>query len=353
MFVIAASIYLIVLISYVVLKKPVGERILFTTLMSYVYHWALLPVFVILALALVQKEWFLAGLAWVNIIAGLYHFRPYLPDLSRISQASTTTSNAIPLSFFTYNLGNSKTRPAALVQAIRDVDADVVALQELTIEQADQLEDQLAFEYPYQLLKGLGIPGIGLLSKYPFESADYFYLVSENPYQYVVLDINGYRMAVVNAHPPPQLTEYRTKAYGWGSEDIPHLVEELDVQQMPHVLLGDFNVTDQSQDYQQIMRMGLRDAYHEQGNGFGFTFPAQPGTTLFLLPPIYRIDYVFHTEQFETVDAFIGPNAGSDHQSLVAHLVWYPVQEQQESSSKFMPELNEVYEVEVAAFATK
>lgn len=346
MFLSIFSAYLVVLLIYLVIRVPLGEQVLFTTVMQYIYHWALLPALIMLLLGMVRQEWLLVALAGVNVIAGLIHFRHYLP-MFPAQQNQATATEGTELTFFTYNLGTNKTPIPALIDAINQVDADVVGLQELTEEQASQLETNLLDDYPYQLLKGMGIPGIGLLSKYPFVSAEFFYLDSENPYQYVVLDIDGVQIAIVNAHPPPQLTETRTDEYGWGSTDIPLLVKQIPVDNMPHVFLGDFNVTDQSQDYQRIRELGLEDAFHNSGRGMGFTFPAQPGTTLLLVPPVYRIDYVFHTSEFESIEAFRGPNAGSDHHSLVARL---RLLIEAESSSK-LPELEQTYEVEVAAFA--
>ncbi len=348
MLLIAVYAYLLVLLVYLILRAIVGERILFTTLLSYVYHLMLLPILLMLLLGVLNQLWGVSVFAGLHIMIGVILFRLYLPALPLSNQAEADDATAIPLTFLSYNLGNDKTNAGALVNMLLDVDADVVALQELTVTQADRLQADLIEQYPHQLLLGMGIPGIGLLSKYPFDSAEIRYLVSDQPYQYVVLNINGSQIGVYNLHPPPQLTEVRTATLGWASEDLALFVAETDVSQMPHIVIGDFNVTDQSHDYQKIIGMGLLDAYHQAGRGFGFTFPAQPGTTLPIIPPLYRIDYVFHTPDFRAADAYLGPDAGSDHRSLIAHLMWNS-QAKNESSNATTPELGSLYAVEVAA----
>lgn len=69
----------------------------------------------------------------------------------------------------------------------------------------------------------------------------------------------------------------------------------------PLMIVGDFNMTDQSADYGQITAR-YADTYREIGWGMGFTFPdfstlsAIPGSVsgLGFIRPLARIDYVFH-----------------------------------------------------------
>jgi len=222
----------------------------------------------------------------------------------------------------TYNIGNGLASGKRLAKLLRESDAYIVALQELSVCQEAVLKTALLDEYLYRCLNGAGTDGMGFLSKYPIEAAEIFFIDSENPFQAMVLNVNGKLLRVINGHPPPQLIRSRTQCYGWGSTDIPTLVKDyLPDADTPYLLPGDFNVTDQSNDYQLIISKGLRDDFHEGGKGFGFTFPCRPGSTL-IFPPVYRIDYIFQTAHFDTLEAYRGGNAGSDHLPVVAELLW-------------------------------
>ena len=94
------------------------------------------------------------------------------------------------------------------------------------------------------------------------------------------------------------------------------------------MIVGDFNMTDQSDDYWRIAAR-YRDTYREVGWGMGFTFPdfsmvrAIPGrlSMLNFIRPMARIDYVFHNDDFQAVEAHVWPSSGgSDHRPLYAVL---------------------------------
>jgi endonuclease/exonuclease/phosphatase family metal-dependent hydrolase len=94
------------------------------------------------------------------------------------------------------------------------------------------------------------------------------------------------------------------------------------------LIIGDFNMTDQNEDYQRITaRFG--DAFHAVGNGMGFTFPDlssfQSLPNYWPLPirlfPFLRLDYIFHNAAFRPIAARVWPTAGgSDHRSIWAEL---------------------------------
>jgi endonuclease/exonuclease/phosphatase family metal-dependent hydrolase len=99
-------------------------------------------------------------------------------------------------------------------------------------------------------------------------------------------------------------------------------------QRGPVLVLADFNATDQSTPYR-IVTQVLGDAWREGGVGFGHTFPgddsfdrSRPRVRDWLIPRwLVRIDYVFHSRQWRTVEAHIGPWDGtSDHRPVCATL---------------------------------
>ena len=108
------------------------------------------------------------------------------------------------------------------------------------------------------------------------------------------------------------------------SSEIQSLLGRMQVAESSAVIVaGDFNMTDQSSDYQ-AMRERARDAFLDAGWGLGFTYPA--GTTHAkhwherLSPPILRLDYVFYSGHVRAHSARVGPNGDSDHASLLVDL---------------------------------
>lgn len=83
-----------------------------------------------------------------------------------------------------------------------------------------------------------------------------------------------------------------------------------------------------------FLRLGLHDAFGKVGLTRGATFPFRLGAVTAIgapgqagypmsrmrLPPIVRYDYVWHTPEFESVGAWIGPDTGSDHLPVLARL---------------------------------
>jgi endonuclease/exonuclease/phosphatase (EEP) superfamily protein YafD len=77
----------------------------------------------------------------------------------------------------------------------------------------------------------------------------------------------------------------------------------------------------------------MHDAWRGAGFGLGHTFPGKPtpdvggSRPVFLGIPVpmwlVRIDHIFHSDSFVTIDAQVGPNdAGSDHRAVVATLAF-------------------------------
>jgi endonuclease/exonuclease/phosphatase (EEP) superfamily protein YafD len=97
----------------------------------------------------------------------------------------------------------------------------------------------------------------------------------------------------------------------------------------PAILLTDFNRVGWQSAYRQLRQAGLVDAFGAAGRGRGFTLPTRLSHLAYRghplgelpLPPLLRVDYVWHTRHFRTLDSWIGGHAGSDHLPVLAELV--------------------------------
>jgi vancomycin resistance protein VanJ len=220
---------------------------------------------------------------------------------------------------FNMNFGNGD--DDKVIAALRDSGADIIGLQEFSLADAKLVKDQLSDLYPYQIQQGDGIPGIGMISRYPITRHEFIKPPSQIfPFVDSELDVNGQRVHVIVAHPPPPgRAEDTGEIISRTIFDAPLLID-LMTEGGPALMLADLNIPDQSQEYTLLQGAGLLDSWREEGWGFGTTFPAaQYGP----IPPIplWRIDYIWHTTDFKVLAVRLGPFTGSDHLPVVAELV--------------------------------
>jgi endonuclease/exonuclease/phosphatase family metal-dependent hydrolase len=65
----------------------------------------------------------------------------------------------------------------------------------------------------------------------------------------------------------------------------------------------------------------MTDSFKEAGTGFAGSWPVSTARGLpRFLPPLVRIDYIWHSAGLRALDAHIGPAIGSDHLPVRATL---------------------------------
>ncbi|NEP54975.1 MAG: hypothetical protein F6K65_41825 [Moorea sp. SIO3C2] len=90
----------------------------------------------------------------------------------------------------------------------------------------------------------------------------------------------------------------------------------------PLIALGDFNASDRHVHYRILSKL-LQDAFRDGGFGFGLTYPAIPKVGPLPFTPIFRLDYIWHQDQFTTQKAWTGTAGTADHYFLIADLKWH------------------------------
>jgi endonuclease/exonuclease/phosphatase (EEP) superfamily protein YafD len=157
-----------------------------------------------------------------------------------------------------------------------------------------------------------------VLSRYPI-TADEFWLINLG-HQRVELDFGGQALAFYNVHPVHPLRGIRFDGES-RAEEVTETLRRATSERIPTLIVGDFNLTDQSADYARITAL-YGDAYRAVGWGPGFTFPEWRATRLGIpLPPLARIDYVFHDVSFTPLEARVwSSSGGSDHRGLLVRL---------------------------------
>lgn len=222
--------------------------------------------------------------------------------------------------------------PEQVLEVVLQANADVVALQELPTALDDFLWDRLQGAYPYRLSEAADWPwGSGLYSRYPLT------LVENRAWQNrhldtqeAQLDWNGRSVRVLNIHPAPPALHLATLPhlpipipYDYRA-DVRHgqvvdLVTRLEALPGPLILACDCNLDPGSYDYALITRQ-LADGFREAGWGFGHTLYFNDRPNWLQDVPLVRIDYVFHSRDWQAVEARVWPDASSNHRPVVVQL---------------------------------
>jgi vancomycin resistance protein VanJ len=307
-----------------------GDRFWWLSLLNTFAHLLFLPLllFVPLALLIRTRQPILRMLP-VMLIGGLW-FGPYfLPK-----NLPTPTGSVIRV--LTLNVWGNNNDLSRIETWVREVNADIVLLQEISPAYATDSLPNLIDLYPYQFSQpdSTRWGGIITLSRYPIVENEYVDLQVPPEPQRSVIDINGQRIAVYNVHlawpvsnpriQPPVDSLYWRVALGFDdgarNQQITNLLDHLEKEPYPYLVGGDFNTSDQSATYNRIAAQ-MHDTFREAGVGFGASWPVSAARGLpAFLPPLIRIDYLWHSEGFRTLKAHQPQPVGSDHLPLQVEL---------------------------------
>lgn len=289
---------------------------------NFVPWWALGGLIAGGIAAFSRWRWRLIALQGPGLIAFLVAYGPLLLPHSPAAVASGTPL----LTVATYNIIASTSDPQRVLEVTAGLEADVIGLQEVGPVHAALLEQTLIDEYPYQVLyPKLPVHGVGLLSRYPILSQE---LIPPFPdsmlYLRATLDVNGESITVYVVHPPPPRQFISPLTYDDSRRDAEIAILKDDYlahETGPVIVLGDFNMTDQSDAYR-LMDDGFDDAFRTAGWGLGFTFPDKIRASIRIIPRLIRIDYIWYNACFAASGVEVGSDGGtSDHRPVVAQIV--------------------------------
>ena len=233
------------------------------------------------------------------------------------------------ITVMTANVGAGLASVGEIEEAVRKADADIIAFEELPREQGKQLTATFADRYPASASFGDGHEGRGILSRYPLTSAHTVEIATGRPDVVALVDVDGLELTVVVAHPRPQKLSPGGLFFAFGSLRQMLRLGQNTVDSAPAVLLGDFNMTPRHPGYARLRDLGLVDAFGVAGKGLGLTFPTRVGVTKWSrneriarskIVPLVRFDYVWCTPDITVEAAWIGPDTGADHATVMARL---------------------------------
>lgn len=316
-------------IAYLIFGDRFGLLALFN--MFAIYLFLPLPLIIAFAVLSRNKPMLTGCIALFFVFMGLWG-ELFIPK-PRYARAYPAEDGY--LSVMTYNLLGWQFNTEVQIETIRKENADVVLLQELNTKMADEIHDELAEIYPYQILNPqVDVSGMGVISRYPLDSTG-LSLEGEDwvglP-QIVTLEWQSKPVTLVNIHLAPNLGV------------MPEVVERMSrIQQAQAQVIvdfarekkavivgGDTNVAPLSNAYK-IFTTDLSDSWREAGFGLGHSFPGSsiPGSSRpkILGTPVpkwlVRIDYIFHSNDWRAVSARMAQFDGvSDHRGIVVMLEW-------------------------------
>lgn len=326
------DMYVVLFLAYLLLRSATGDRHWWVSLVNTFAHLLFLPLLILLPLAVMLRAR-LAALRLLPVaVLGAAWFGPYFLPKTQAASGSET------ISVMTFNIWGRNPRLDELPDYIRSMNTDVVLLQEVSPRFVRESLPLLRDVYPHQFapIDEPGWAGVVTLSRHPIVSAEFVDLGLENGrvQTRAVLDAHGQRIAVYGVHLSWPVRHARLSlpidnyvlrvlvSYDdrKRNREIEGLLRRLQSEPYPFIVGGDFNTSDQSPTYQQLAGQ-LRDSFREVGHGFGASWPVSPSRGFSaLIPPIIRIDYLWHSPSLRALSAWRGQPAGSDHLPMLAVL---------------------------------
>ncbi len=216
---------------------------------------------------------------------------------------------------------NTIVNPAALEDAVNTYGTDLVLVQETP--SLSELQELEITEH-YSLVYGGERRGNAVLSKYPVLAERNISLGGGWEAQRLVVEVDGRELAVYNIHlllplnlRPVESTLGQLLGARYDERvrnaQIRTLLEELEAEPLPHIVAGDFNLSEYSPVYSELAAV-MQDSYRESARGFGFSWH----TSL----PFLRIDYIWHSPALIAVKSLRGKRFDSDHYPVISELAW-------------------------------
>ncbi len=270
----------------------------------------------------------LPAVLWLILFGG--RFLPQMPHAE---------GGASELRVMAFNVLVTNTNADAIASAIAEEQPDLIAVAELSTTMQASLDQRLGAAYPHRTLHPL--PGAN------FGAAIYS--------RWPLTDLGslktglGLRSAAADVHTPdgtlrfvalhPRSTWLDRSSLDAAEASIEENFRGREAQlaavcryldewgERPVIVAGDFNASEFHDAYRCVADR-LRDTFREVGWGYGNTWPA--GQTkhirtkwLQVISSLTRIDYVFHSQHWDAVDAKVLKMAtGSDHRPVVVTLSW-------------------------------
>jgi endonuclease/exonuclease/phosphatase (EEP) superfamily protein YafD len=317
---------------YLALRALFGDRLWWLALLNDFAALLFLPLGLLLPLAAwVRARGLVAGTGALALLA-LGWFGPYFLPAPQAPVQGT------PVKVVTFNVWGHNAHLEAVEAWLLAQDADLVVLQEVPPRYADEGVPALRRRYPHQFSQPTDerLWGNVLLSQHPIRTVERLPGPGVPARHRFVVEIDGRPLAVYSAHIAMPIGEPRLPRLTGGLPfplqiagrydaaariaEVDRLLERVEREPYPFVVAGDFNLSEQSATYGRLAAR-LGDAFRHAGSGWGGSWPVPVIDELpRWVPPLLRVDYIWHGPQLRAVEARRGPVLGSDHRPFYAIL---------------------------------
>ena len=320
----SAWLFNLALILWQLLRLYPGDRLFPVRLAGIFAPWLSIALLPIIVMALLGRQKRLAYLSSaLLLVLGSQYWGLFTPRL----EAARDRLDPSVFKVMTFNIYTHNADFGNVITLIQDEQPDLVALQEVTPKARAVLEETLSDDYPYLITRGGGTTAQMILSRFPAERG--FADLAESPWPTFRVKVNtpAGPVTVWNVHAFPPV---RKVFWQFQRRVIEAVAQEVAVVEGPVIVLGDFNTTDQTENYN-LLAHHLTDVHRAVGRGFGFTFPGSRIVTQSLpylsfsplIIPMLRLDMIFVSEHILPLDIRVVESAaGSDHRPVIATLQW-------------------------------
>lgn len=310
--------YLAFLIIWIGLRFLVQDSVWWVALLNTYPFLITLPALVLSVLLLWRgSTWIGAGLMIGVVFIFILNFGALFWPNQPLKVA-----NGRSFTVMTYNIKFNNGDDEAMLAAIHSADADIVGLQEVTLNHTSLLETELGALYPYRVFAQPEFnTDVAILSKYPVEELATFVLQPRRMSMHAILDVEGDPLHLFVVHlTPTQLGDLDGQSlnlrvrerFSIRLAEVTGLILELNKIEAPAIILCDCNFVESSQAYRNLSAH-VKDVHREIGWGFG------KSNFLLDLPfPLQRVDYVWYSEGVQPTAVGFSDRGRSDHKPILA-----------------------------------
>ncbi|MEM9927995.1 MAG: endonuclease/exonuclease/phosphatase family protein [Cyanobacteria bacterium P01_D01_bin.50] len=310
-----ALVYIILFFIWILLRFLFFDSWWWLALINTLALYIFIPLIIFLPFALFWRRWrLLVGLSFpLGIFIGLYSsfFLPSLP--------TTTSQNQPIIKAMTFNMLRSNTDYNSIIKMVAENKPDIIGLQEVTPQAVPIVIESFKKDYTYHAFHPVELShNVGILSRFPIDKVIALPAPPIKRGIQVTLRLNnGEPLEAIVTHlipfyPLNQVFKLAQYWYESRSQEVSYLSNIVKQYDDPIIVMCDCNFTDTSQTYSQMQKI-MEDSFHQKGWGLGHTFLGK-------FFPIGRIDYIWHTKDIKTIEAYVGEQAGSDHLPVIAKL---------------------------------
>ncbi|WP_068922397.1 endonuclease/exonuclease/phosphatase family protein [Planobispora rosea] len=269
------------------------------------YAAAASPIPLLLSLGL--RRWTAAAVALVTSVSLVAVVLP-----RHFEDGRTLPSADQRLRVLATNLAVGAADTASVMDLVRGLDPDVLAVQELTPEARDRLDDAGLRELmPHVVDRAkIGVGGSGLYSRHPVSERPLIELGAFRQARGVVSHPSGHEIEIVSVHPCAPSHEHKSPCWATGLDALPEAGGQL------RVLAGDFNATLDHLPVRELLDSGYRDAADATGQGLVPTWPQQGWEPILGV----TIDHVLADRRMAVHAFSVHPLPGTDHRPVFAEL---------------------------------